>query len=90
VALPEIEPARLAVRRLRTINAKAPVLARAHGAKEADHLKAAGATEVIQPEIEAAGTVIRHALTLLARPKEEILEYLERFREARQTPGEMR
>ena len=90
VALPEIEPARLAVRRLRTMNAEAPVLARAHGVKEADHLKAAGATEVIQPEIEAAGTVIRHALTLLARPKEEILEYLERFREARQTSGEMR
>jgi CPA2 family monovalent cation:H+ antiporter-2 len=87
MALPEIEPARLAVRRLRTFNAMVPILARAHGGREADHLRSAGATEVIQPEIEAAGTVIRHALTLLERPKEEILGYLERFREARQAEG---
>lgn len=81
VALPEIEPAKLVVQRLRTINAKIPILVRAHGRTEAQHLMAVGATEVIQPEIEAAGTVIRHALAHLDLPKEQILDYLERFRE---------
>ena len=85
VALPEIEPATLAVQRLRTINMKVPILARAHGRTEAEHLMAVGATEVIQPEIEAAGTVIRHALAHLDLPKERILDYLERFRESGQT-----
>jgi len=85
VALPEIEPATLAVQRLRTINMKVPILARAHDRTEAEHLMAVGATEVIQPEIEAAGTVIRHALAHLDLPKERILDYLERFRESGKT-----
>ena len=87
MALPEIEPAKLAVQRLRTINASATILARAHGRREAEHLMALGATEVIQPEIEAAGTVIRHALAHLGLPKEHILDYLERFREAGKVNG---
>jgi CPA2 family monovalent cation:H+ antiporter-2 len=80
VALPEIEPAKLAVQRLRTMNAMVPILARAHGRTEAEQLMAVGASEVIQPEIEAAGTVIRHALEQLGLSKERILDYLERFR----------
>ncbi|MES4786591.1 MAG: hypothetical protein C4294_13050, partial [Nitrospiraceae bacterium] len=36
VALPEIEAAELAVRRLRTMNPNVPVLARAHGDREAN------------------------------------------------------
>jgi K+/H+ antiporter YhaU regulatory subunit KhtT len=43
---------------------------------------AGGATEVIQPELEAASTLIRHALRQLALPRDETLEYLTRFREA--------
>ena len=82
VALPEIEPATLAVQRLRTIIAKVPILGRAHGRTEAEHLMAVGATVVIQPEIEAAGTAIRHALAYLDLPTERILDYQERFREA--------
>ena len=74
MALPEIEPARLAVQRLRRINATVPILARAHGRKEAEYLMAVGASEVIQPEIEAAGTVIRHVLELLGLPKEPVLD----------------
>jgi monovalent cation:H+ antiporter-2, CPA2 family len=85
VALPEIEPATLAVQRLRTINTMVPILARAHGRTEAQHLMAVGATKVIQPEIETAGTVIRHALAHLDLPKERILDYLERFRETGKT-----
>jgi CPA2 family monovalent cation:H+ antiporter-2 len=86
VALPNIEPAKLTVRRLRTINPKVPILARAHGQTEAEHLMAVGATEVVQPESEAAATLIRHALTHLALPKERILDYLEHDLKAMQTP----
>jgi CPA2 family monovalent cation:H+ antiporter-2 len=87
VALPEIESAILTVQRLRTMNATVPILARAHGRMEAERLIAAGATEVIQPEIEAAGTVIRHALAQLGLPKEQILDYLERFRQIGKVNG---
>src|SRR5581483_5610172 len=38
--------------------------------------------EVIQPEVEASATLIRHALALLGLPKESAIAYLERFRGA--------
>jgi K+:H+ antiporter len=82
VALPDFEHARLAVRAMRTLNAKAPVLVRAHGRAESDSLRRDGASEIIQPELEAAGTLIRHALARLQLPKSLALDYLERFRDA--------
>jgi len=85
VALPEIEQAALTVRRVRSLNPKVPVLARAHGRIEATKLLAVGSTEVIQPKVEVSATLIRHALTQLALPKERILDYVERHREAMQT-----
>jgi Trk K+ transport system NAD-binding subunit len=59
-----------------------PILARAHTFADRDRLTSAGATEVIQPEVEAASTLIRHALRRLDLPRERVLEYLERFRVA--------
>jgi len=52
VALPEIEPARLAVAAVRALRPDVPLLARAHGRAEAEALRAMGATEIIQPEVE--------------------------------------
>jgi CPA2 family monovalent cation:H+ antiporter-2 len=80
VALPGAQEATLTLRRLRAINEKAPILARAHGEREANDLMEVGATEVIQPEIEAAHTLIRHALQALAVPKPRTLAYLEAAR----------
>jgi CPA2 family monovalent cation:H+ antiporter-2 len=82
VSLPELQGALAAVRHLRALNPSAPILARAHGSEDADALRTAGATEVIQPELEAAGTLIRHAVERLAVPREEALAYLSRFRSA--------
>jgi Trk K+ transport system NAD-binding subunit len=82
VALPEIDGARRAVRHLRTLHPTLPVLARTHHRAEHEALRAAGATEVIQPELEAAATLIRHALHTLALPRERVLAYLEQFRDA--------
>jgi CPA2 family monovalent cation:H+ antiporter-2 len=82
VALPDFEHARLAARAVRRLNQHAPMLVRAHGRAESDALRREGASEVIQPELEAAGTLIRHALARLRLPKALTLDYLERFRTA--------
>jgi len=82
VALPEIRPAERAVRSVRAMNPDVPLLARAHRRLEAESLRELGATEVIQPEVEASATLIRHALAILGLPKERAIAYLERFRGA--------
>jgi CPA2 family monovalent cation:H+ antiporter-2 len=82
VALPGIDSARLAVQYLRAINPTLVILARAHGRLEAEDLRKMGATEVIQPELEASATLIRHALHRMALSKEAAISYLERFRDA--------
>src|SRR5207249_920557 len=82
VALPEIERARLAVAAVRALRADVPLLARAHGRAEAEALRAKGATEIIQPELEASATLIRHALAALGLPKDRTIAYLERYRSA--------
>ncbi|MBI3108432.1 MAG: cation:proton antiporter, partial [Candidatus Rokubacteria bacterium] len=82
VALPESDRAHLVVRYVRAMNPAAPVLVRAHHASGMEALARAGATEVIQPELEAAATLIRHALRRLALPQDRVLAYLERFRSA--------
>src|SRR5436309_2273854 len=62
--------------------ADVPLLARAHGRAEAEALRAKGATEIIQPELEASATLIRHALAALGLPKDRTIAYLERYRSA--------
>jgi CPA2 family monovalent cation:H+ antiporter-2 len=86
VAVPEIDGAYLTVRHVRIRNAGVPILARAHSAADHERLIMAGATEVIQPEVEAASTLIRHALRRLALPRERVLAYLDRFRVAMEGP----
>lgn len=82
VALPETQRVRLVVGHLRALNATVPILARAHDRDHHEPLRQAGATEVIQPELEAASTLIRHALRRLELPRERVLAYLEQYREA--------
>ena len=64
------------------MNPRVPILARAHRRGVGDSLRTAGATVVVEPELEAAATFIRHALHHLALPDERLTVYLERFREA--------
>jgi CPA2 family monovalent cation:H+ antiporter-2 len=82
VALPEIDRAGLVVQHARRFNRESPVLVRAHDPSAIDALARAGATEVIQPEVEAAATLIRHALRRLALPRDRVIAYLERFHRA--------
>jgi CPA2 family monovalent cation:H+ antiporter-2 len=88
VALPEFERAHLTVRTLRGLHPSLVVFARAHDVAARDRLIEAGATEVIQPELEAASTLMRHSLRQLALPRDRVLAYLEQFREAMEAaPG---
>jgi len=80
VTVPEADRARLAVQNLRQMRPDLPILARFHEASAREGLMRAGADELIQPETEAAATLIRHALRRLALPQERVLAYLERFR----------
>lgn len=82
VVIPESDRVEVVVRQLRRMNATMAILARSDRAEARERLMAAGATEVIQPELEAASTLIRHALRTLAVPRERALDYLERFRRA--------
>jgi CPA2 family monovalent cation:H+ antiporter-2 len=82
VTIPERDRARLAISHTRALNPSVPILARAHDREATDALRAAGATEVIQPELEAGLTLIRHGLGQLALPKQSLVDYLEVLREA--------
>jgi CPA2 family monovalent cation:H+ antiporter-2 len=82
VALPEMDRAQLVVRGVRALSPHVPILARAHSTAARDGLADSGATEVIEPELEAAATLIRHALRKLALPQARVLDYLTRFRGA--------
>jgi CPA2 family monovalent cation:H+ antiporter-2 len=88
VALPDADRAELAVRNARAANRVRPILARAHAAAARARLLAAGASEAIQPEFEAAATLIRHGLRELGLPRDRVLAYLERFREALEAASE--
>ena len=87
VALPELDRVRLAVRKLRQANPSLPILARSQDRAHHSRLRDAGASEVIQPELEAASTLIRHALRRLDLPRERVLAYLEQYREAMEAGG---
>jgi K+:H+ antiporter len=87
VALPETDHVRAVVRHLRALNPDVPILARAHDRRYHESLRQAGATEVIQPELEAAATLIRHALRRLDLPRDRVLAYLQQYRESMDTIG---
>jgi CPA2 family monovalent cation:H+ antiporter-2 len=82
VTLPEPDRAYLTIRNVRALNPNAPVLARAHRRNDYELLKQAGATRVVQPETEAAATLIGETLEISGIPEGQVLAYLSRYREA--------
>ena len=83
VALPDGDRARLAVRHARGLNpARAGPGPRPRSRRRRGGWRAAGASVVVQPEVEAAATLIRHALVRLDLPADRVLAYLDRFRDA--------
>ncbi|MBM3470209.1 MAG: hypothetical protein FJX73_05390 [Armatimonadetes bacterium] len=86
LAIPDTVKAALATRQVLGLNPGAAVIARAHSRDDREGLLAAGATEVILPEIEAGMTLVDHALHRLAVPSQEVRTYLRRLREL-ERPG---
>ncbi|HZU05435.1 MAG TPA: cation:proton antiporter [Chloroflexota bacterium] len=62
VLVPDARAAELATRYARTLHPRLDIVARATDAADVARLRRAGATEVVQPEFEAAVEVIRHAM----------------------------
>ena len=82
VTIPDPDRARLTVQNFRQLNPQSPIVARAHRRSEHEMLARAGATEVIQPELEASATIIRHASYYLHVSDEQARSYLRGFRKA--------
>src|SRR5881409_1427045 len=82
LAIPENDRARQVVRRVRGFNPSVQILARVHDLAGRDRLAEEGAAEAIQPELETATTLIRHALERLSLPRDRVLAYLNRYRGA--------
>jgi CPA2 family monovalent cation:H+ antiporter-2 len=82
VTLPEAERALLAIHNVRALNRTVPILARAHRRIDYQALIQAGATSVVQPEVEASATLIGHALESLGVPREKVSGYVAQYREA--------
>lgn len=62
VLVPDARAAELATRHARALNPRLDIVARAARPEEIARLRAAGATDVVQPEFEAGVEVIRHTL----------------------------
>lgn len=82
VTLPEFERSFLTVRNIRQINPSVPIVARAHRRSDFEALLKAGATSVIQPEVEAAATMIGEALHLSGIASQQVQAYMRQYREA--------
>lgn len=82
VTLPEPDRAYLTVRNIREINPTVPILARAHRRVDFEALLLAGATRVVQPEVEASATLIGDSLLIAGVPTDQVEVYLRQYREA--------
>jgi CPA2 family monovalent cation:H+ antiporter-2 len=81
VAIPDFDAAYRCVRVLRTLRADVPIIARVHEESQRVPIQEAGANEVIQPEIEAGLTIVRHSLDRLGIDHHDARLYIERIRE---------
>jgi CPA2 family monovalent cation:H+ antiporter-2 len=87
MTLSDARIAQLAVANVRKLNATVPILSRSETISDMEHLKAAGATDVVQPEFVASAKMVQIALHSLGLPQDRIADYLEAFQG---TPVEVR
>jgi len=80
VVIPDFEAAYRCVRTLRLIRGDLPILVRVHQRRHEALMLAAGATEVIQPEVEAGLTLVRHSLDHIGVDRAAGRRYLARIR----------
>jgi CPA2 family monovalent cation:H+ antiporter-2 len=87
LSIPDSVKAVMAMTRLRALRPDIVVVARAHFREDQERLRAAGATEVILPEIEAGLTLVDHTLHYLAIASQDVRAYLRQMRELERPDG---
>jgi len=82
VVIALVQPSRTEaiIREARRQNPHAPILARAQRERDYEFFLDAGATIVVRPEMEAAATLVRDALSLLKQPEQTTASYLAALR----------
>jgi len=80
IATPDPVAARLALDHALRINPKLDVVARVHSDIELDFLRGRGASELVQPEVEASLELVRHTLCRLRLPESKIEEFISNWR----------
>jgi hypothetical protein len=80
LTVPEKAPALEAVQNIRKLNATVPIIARAHRPLDREDLIKAGATQVIQPEIEASAVLVSSVLQRLPLLRSSAQAYTQALR----------
>ena len=80
IAVLQPAPAEAIIRQVRKVNQRIPVLARALRQRDYQFFLDAGATIVVQPDMEAAATLVRDALSLLKQPDQKTESYVAALR----------
>lgn len=80
VAIPDEATQEIIVANCQTLNASVKIVSRAHQEKDQTRLKALGVTSIIQPEFEAALSIIHRVLQFFSVAKEEVENKIKRIR----------
>ncbi len=84
--IPHAERVLVAAERVRRLNPTVPILARAHSKKDRTDLLARGVTDIVEPEVEASSSLIRHALDYLHIPAAKTSWFLSQVRGVLELP----
>jgi len=80
IAMPDPIAARLTLDHVLRINPQLDVVARVHSDFELDFLKGRGASELVQPELEASIELVRHTMCRLGLPQDKVQEFIDNWR----------
>jgi CPA2 family monovalent cation:H+ antiporter-2 len=80
IAMPDPIAARLTLDHVLRINPRLDVVARVHSDFELDFLKGRGASELVQPELEASIELVRHTMCRLGLPQDKVQEFIDNYR----------
>ncbi|MEE8174034.1 MAG: cation:proton antiporter, partial [Dehalococcoidia bacterium] len=80
IAMPDPTAARLALDHALRINPQLDVVARVHSDFELDFLRGRGASELVQPELEASIELTRHVLCRLGLSEDKVQEFINNWR----------
>jgi CPA2 family monovalent cation:H+ antiporter-2 len=80
IAVPDPMAARLTLDHARRINPQLDVVARVHSDFELDFLRGRGASELVQPELEASVELVRHILCRLGLPEDKVQDFIDNWR----------